>query len=300
MIMEKKYLAIDVGGSSIKYALLNQDAKIIEKSSVKTPTICLDDFVETIGRIYDLYMEDIEGIAMSMPGIIDPARGFCYTGGALQYIHNLDMVEILQQRCSCKITIGNDAKCAANAEVGFGTLKDVEDAICVILGTGVGGCLIKDRQVHIGKHFSAGEFSFIQTHIENGFDPRYVWANISGITGLLNCVKKHYPVHQKLTGIDIFEMANNGNESVLKGIDEFSRNIAIELYNLHMIFDSQKIAIGGGISNQPLLIDLINKNFQMIFDSIPFDVPRTEIVACQYHNDSNLIGALYQFLVSKK
>lgn len=296
--MEKKYLAIDVGGSAIKFALLNQEAKIIEKNNVRTPTSNLNDFIEVIGRIYDLYFEDIEGIAMSMPGIINPESGFCYTGGALRYIHNLDMVKLLQQRCPCKITIGNDAKCAANAEIGFGALKDVEDAICVILGTGVGGCLIKNRQVHIGKHFSAGEFSFIQTHIENGFDSKFVWANISGINGLQKCIKKYYKVQQELTGIDIFEMANSGNENILKGVDEFSRNIAIELFNLHMIFDAQKIAIGGGISAQPLLIDLISKNFQMIFDGIPFDIPHTEIVACHFHNDSNLIGALYQFLNS--
>ena len=70
----KKYLTLDVGGSAIKYACIQEDLTIIEKSSVPTPMDTLDNFIETIGQIYDQYENQISGMAISMPGIIDPER----------------------------------------------------------------------------------------------------------------------------------------------------------------------------------------------------------------------------------
>ena len=82
----------------------------------------LDHFIETIGQIYDQYQDQIAGMALSMPGIIDPERGYQYTGGALRYIDKLETVEVLKKRCPTNITIGNDAKCAATRN-GFSSYK---------------------------------------------------------------------------------------------------------------------------------------------------------------------------------
>lgn len=101
-------------------------------------------------------------MALSMPGIIDPERGYQYTGGALRYIDKLETVEVLKKRCPTNITIGNDAKCAANAEIGFGNLQDIQDGAVVILGTGIGGCLIKDHKVHTENIFQRVNFLLLR------------------------------------------------------------------------------------------------------------------------------------------
>jgi len=296
----KTYLTLDVGGSAIKYALIQEDLTIIEKSSVPTPMDTLENFIETIGTIYDKYQEQIAGIAISMPGIIDPDKGYQYTGGALRYISNLETVKVLKERCPTNITIGNDAKCAANAEIGFGNLQDIQDGAVVILGTGIGGCLIKDHQVHTGKHFSAGEFSFIKTNNQDAFSWDNAWSTRCGITGLLARIQEQLETKQKFTGIEIFEMANQGNEKVIAGINEFAGEVATQIFNVHIIFDCEKIAVGGGISAQPLLIQLINDNLNKIYDGLGFDVYHPEIVACKFRNDANLIGALYQHMQTYK
>lgn len=161
----KTYLALDVGGSSIKYALIQEDSTILEKSSVPTPMDTMDHFVETIGTIYDQYKDRIEGMAISMPGIINPEIGYAFTGGALRYIDKMNIVDILKERCPINITIGNDAKCAANAEIGYGNLRDIQDGAVVILGTGIGGCLIKDHKVHTGRHFSLWRVFFCENKL---------------------------------------------------------------------------------------------------------------------------------------
>lgn len=294
------YLTLDVGGSAIKYALMKEDLTLIEKSSVPTPSDTLEHFVETIGEIYDQYADSIDGMALSMPGIINPDKGYQFTGGALKYIDKLDTVQLLKQRCPTNITIGNDAKCAANAEIGYGNLQDIQDGAVVILGTGIGGCLIKNHQVHTGRHFSAGEFSFIKTdyHDYNGWN--HAWSTRTGIRGLLERVQESLGTDEYYTGIEIFDMANQGNEKVIAGIDQFAREVATQIFNVHIIFDCEKVAIGGGISAQPLLIKLIQKNLDDIFDHLGFDVYHPEIVPCYFRNDANLIGALYQHLLTYK
>lgn len=292
----KTYLALDVGGSSIKYALIQEDSTILEKSSVPTPMDTMDHFVETIGTIYDQYKDRIEGMAISMPGIINPEIGYAFTGGALRYIDKMNIVDILKERCPINITIGNDAKCAANAEIGYGNLQDIQDGAVVILGTGIGGCLIKDHKVHTGRHFSAGEFSFVKTNCLDDIGWDYAWSTRNGIKGLLERVQESLGTTQEYTGIEIFDMANQGNEKVIEGISQFCKEVATQIFNVHIIFDCEKVAIGGGISAQPLLIELINKHFDNIFDHLGFDVYRPEIVPCHYRNDANLIGALYQHI----
>ena len=131
----KRYLVLDIGGSSIKYSIMTEKAEFLEKGNVTTPKEKLEEFVETIGCLYDKYKEEISGIAISMPGIIDSEKGYAYTGGSLLYNNNKEIVKILKKRCPVNITIENDGKCAALAEVWKGTLKDCNDGIVIVLGT---------------------------------------------------------------------------------------------------------------------------------------------------------------------
>lgn len=295
------YLTLDIGGSAIKYALLNQDGEFLEKGETIAPRQNIDQFVAVIGDVYDKYANDIAGMAISMPGAIDPDNGYAYTGGAYTYIKDMNIVEILQKRCPLPITIGNDAKCAANAELGFGSLKGVEDAAVVILGTGIGGCIIQGGKVHIGKHFSSGEFSWMRTNGEDGNNFDYAWCMLNGIPGLLHAVQESLNTDEHFTGKDIFAMANAGNAQVIAGIDQFCKRLAVQIYNLQALFDPQKIAIGGGISAQPLLLELTDKHIEEMYQTgleSNSPIPRPVVVACQYRNDANLLGAFYQHINS--
>ncbi len=292
----KEYLVLDIGGSAIKAAIINEERKILERDKVPTPMDTLDHFVEAIGLLYDRYHERIAGMAISMPGVIDPQRGYNYSGGALTYIKNLDTVKLLQERCPTRITIGNDAKCAANAEVGFGNLQDCEDAVVMILGTGIGGCLVKNRQVVNGKHFSAGEFSFIMTNKEDTHSFSNFFGVSNGSAGLQKRVQESLGTKEELDGFKIFEMANAGNEQVKEGIDRFARDLAIQIYNMQAIFDPEKVAIGGGISAQPFLIERIQANVKAVVEESHMPIPMPIVVPCQFRNDANLFGALYQHL----
>ena len=85
------YLVFDVGGTFVKYALMQADGEIVKKDKLPTPIKPgqgVEDFVEMIGEIYDacIVQYDIEGIAMDLPGQIDVERGIVYGGGGIKYL----------------------------------------------------------------------------------------------------------------------------------------------------------------------------------------------------------------------
>lgn len=290
------YLTLDIGGSAIKYGLLNELGEFLEKGDVPAPKDNIDQFIGTIIDLYKKYPK-VNGIGISMPGAIDPDHGFAYTGGAFGFIKNMNIVDMLHEHIDIPITIGNDAKCAANAEIGFGCLKGVNDAAVIVLGTGIGGCIVTGGKVHIGKHFSSGEFSWMRTNGEDGTNFSDCWCVKNGISGLLKSVQNALETEEHFSGYQIFEMANNGNEKVIAGLNEFTRRLAIQIYNIQSLFDPEVIAIGGGISAQPLLLELTNKYLDKMYEeAILYHSPisRPNVLLCQHGNDANLIGAFYQ------
>lgn len=298
---DNKYLVLDVGGSSIKYALMTEDSEFLEKGKTPTPLDNIENFTETIGKIYDLYKDKIKGIAISMPGILDTKRGYAHSGGNLEYNAGKEIVKILKERCDTEIRIENDGKCAALAEVWKGSLKDCNDGIVIVLGTGIGGGVIKDRKVHKGKNFFAGEFSFIMTNFSDVDNVDNIWARKNGSIGLLSSFAEIKGLDEKdVDGFTVFKHINDGDKDALKVLDEFTKNIANQIINLQCVFDPEKIAIGGGISEQPILIEYIKKNLDKSYKrystAVRVNLPKVEVEKCTYCNDSNLIGALYNFL----
>lgn len=289
------YLTLDIGGSAIKYAQVNKAGEMLEKGKVPTPLDSLDNLLAVIKELHIQY-KDTKGIAISMPGVIDMEKGIAYTGGVLTYIRNIPFASLVQEVCNVPVTIGNDAKCAGYAEVGFGALKDVNNAAVLIFGTAIGGCVIIDKKVFQGVHFAAGEVSNIRTNSEEPYNPMQSWWAKNGIKGLLTRVQEAMDVKEAYTGEEIFAMANAGNETVIVGIDRFCQDIALQIFNIQVLLDVERIAVGGGISAQPLLMEFINKNLDKVFAFGDHPVHRPEVVACKYRNDANLLGAFYQHL----
>lgn len=297
-----RFLVIDVGGSAIKFALMDASTAILEKDEVPTPLTGLEDYLQTLESIYRWYEGRVKGIAMSAPGAIDSDRGYFYTGGYLQeFIHDINLQELLEARCGVPVRIENDAKCAALAEAWMGSLKDCRDGVVIVLGTGVGGGIIKDGRVHKGRNFTAGELSFLIVGDDLADDRSYM-SNLGGTVGLKTLAAKAMDADpETLNGRMIFERANAGDQAVIEAIDAFTKPLARLIYNIQIFYDPEKIAIGGGISRQPLLLDLIRKNLEHIYDNMIYPVvmgQKADLVTCRYLNDSNLIGALRHFLTS--
>ncbi|MDQ0361823.1 ROK family protein [Breznakia pachnodae] len=290
-----KKLVFDVGASAIKYALMDNEANIYEKGSEKTPQDSLDSFLAILNSIYTQFEKDIDGIAMSLPGTIDSTTGQIYAPGGLLYNANVNLIERMKEFTSLPITLENDGKSAALAEVWKGHLQDVNDGIVLVLGSGIGGGIIKDKKLWRGSHLFAGEFSFI---MQNGtFAMENVFAMRASTSALVyGTAARKQIAPDTLDGHKVFNMIDNNDEDALMSLQNMCKSLAVEIFNLQCILDPQKFLIGGGISQQNIVIEKVREELDLIYDAIPFEVPRAALDACRYYNDSNLIGALYNFL----
>ena len=292
-----KYLVIDVGGTFTKYAVMDEQCNIYKKD--KTPTIqdSEEHFLDMLVRLYRENSTDIGGIALSSAGVIDSDAGYMYTSGSLRCVSNLAVAERLGELCNIPVTVENDAKSAALAEVWKGALSDCRNGIVVIIGTAVGGAVIYDRKVVRGRNCMAGEFSYVLTESSDAFNPTKTLAKTGGVPALIQVVaeKKHLP-EESLNGEKIFSMADAGDEEVLSCIREYACRIAVLINNCQFIFDPERVAVGGGVSAQPLLIGMIREELDKISGIYPYKTPVPEVTTCRFFNDSNLIGALYVHL----
>lgn len=297
------YLAIDVGGTFTKYAVITEEGDILQKDKTATVLSGMEAFVDSLMAVCSRITKEyaIEGIALSMPGMIDSKRGFMYTGGSLRFIRDFPFAQFMEERCHIPVTVENDAKCAALAELWKGVLEDCQNAVVLVCGTGLGGAVICDRKVLRGNHFRAGEFSYILTNSEE--EPRIenalAWK--AGIAPLLSYVSEETGVPmEELDGQKAFAAANEGDAGAIAGIRRYARYVAVHIHNCQHMFDPERFAIGGGISVQPLLLELIQEELQKINDIFPWPVPLPEVVTCRFFNDANLLGAVYAHLDMKK
>ncbi|MDD3361556.1 MAG: ROK family protein [Hespellia sp.] len=296
------YLVIDVGGTYTKYAVMTKECEFLEKGKIPSVRAPLEAFIESIVDIFEMYREQAEGIALSMPGIIDGKNGFMYTGGMIECISNINIVELLTKRCHVPVTVENDAKCAGMAEVWRGALKECKNAVVMVIGTGVGGAVIQNRKILYGKHFMAGEFSYYMTESRSPCSMENAFGFTSGVGGLMKLASEKLGIaEEELSGERVFSMANCGDEKAMEAIREFARGIALQISNYQFILDPERIAIGGGISVQPLFLQMIKeelKKINRIYEA--WSIPIPEVVTCEFFNDSNLIGALYVHLCAKE
>ncbi|MBR1729020.1 MAG: ROK family protein [Selenomonadaceae bacterium] len=304
-----KITVIDVGGTFIKYACMNESAEIISRGIVETPKSGREEFINRLVEIFES-MKDAEGIAISLPGIIDADRGYCVTSGALKFNDNFAIVEALQKKCSVNISIENDARCAAIAEMTLGNLKDVNDGFVMVFGTGIGSAIIKNKKIHRGYHFSAGEISFLITNQDGSIFDEDMFGFKCSTRGLCDMYDEEkfltrlsdfygeedmFPP-ELVDGRLFFDQVHSGDKFAIECFDRFTRLIAVQIINIQLILDPERIAIGGGISAQKIFIDKINEHLNKIYDKSKYDLPRAEVVACKFLNDANLIGALQNYL----
>lgn len=295
------FLVIDIGGTFTKYAVMDENGTFLEKGKVQTSKKSQDAFVEMLVDLYESCTWEISGIGISSAGMIDSEKGFFYNAGSIFCVKDLCLGKVLEERCHVPVTVENDAKCAAMAELWKGSLKGCKNAALFILGTAVGGAVICDGKVLKGHNLLAGEFSYLLTNAQDAENPEYVLANAGGVPALIKMVSKAKGIpEEKLSGKKIFALADKKDETVLKCLRSYAHVLAVQMNNCQFILNPEKIAVGGGISEQPLLLELIKEELKSLHSVYPYKLPVPEVTACEFFNDSNLIGALYVHLNRKK
>lgn len=288
-------LAFDIGGTFIKYGWIKDNGDIIKASKVKTPRESLESLLDVIEKIYKESEVEVEGLTFSIPGIVDVEKGYIFNGGSLQYNNETYFASKVEERIKLPVTIENDARCAALAEIWHGKMKDIDAGIVMVLGTGVGGSLIKDGKLHKGRHLFSGEFSYMLTRDLKTYGLAACFGEQGSIVRLVERIG-HAIGKSNIDGVEAFKYISEEDDRVLPIFQSYLKDLALQIYNLQAIYDPTLICIGGGASKQDILIDGIRSALTSLYDSIPVKMTRAKIQRCKYSNDSNLIGAVYNFI----
>lgn len=293
----RKILTIDVGGTFIKFAVMSgADAfEITAQGKVPTPKKNHAEFMDGLAEIFNAH-NDAEGIALSMPGLIDTEAGVCISSGALNFCNGHNIAEELCQMCGVPVTVENDANCAAIAEIQSGALADVNNAFVLVFGTAVGGAFVCNRKVYRGAHHCAGEVSYtLKSSTSIMAEENFYATEISASALQKMCAKVLGLPPDDVTGEMVFGLINE-NDAILQTFHRFAHAVAVKIFNLQMLFDPERFALGGGISAQQVFIDAVRDKLDELCDNAPDYLPPPKVVACKYHNDANLFGALYRYL----
>ncbi len=285
--IDEKIIALDIGGTYIKYGVVNFD--LIELSrgiqeTEKEPK----DFLKQLYDITDnakAAHDSIIGIAISIAGFLNPETGenSDFTVEASFTAYNLK--EKLEGYSGYKVVIENDSNCAAIAEAELGTGKDCNSFVMITVGTGIGGAIILNRELVRGTNYKAGEVGF--TMIGKN---KHAGATSILVKRVRRIVKSRGMDPKSVNGEYVF--SHLADPKIKATYDRWIEELAMTIGNIAAILDPQKLLIGGGISMEPIFIkDLSNK----IYELFPFK-EYTEIVPCMLGNHAGKIGAAILFL----
>ncbi|CAJ2233641.1 ROK family protein [Companilactobacillus paralimentarius] len=295
--MINKYLIFDVGGTNVKYAIIDRSGKLIEKNSMVT-VHSLNGFVSSLQKVIDYYQGSFTGIAFSVPGRVSHDDGKIYGGGSLPFMDKKSLTNLI--KTDVPIAVENDGKAAALSELWLGNLKSTTNGAAIVLGTGVGGGIIMNHQLIYGSHFQAGEVSFLVNNSK-----RLSYDDLEGSSGsavkMINDCAAKLNLNDKNDGKKVFKEINKNNSLVMPIFKNYCRNIAILINNIQAIIDLDKYVIGGGISAQPIVTQTINREFIKLRSEIPIiqaTLSEPKIVDSKFKNDANLYGALYNWLLN--
>ena len=288
----------DVGGTAIKYCAM-EGTDIQLQGEVPTPNpdstdrepflVALEGVLARLG--------EVEGVALSMPGVIDVERKYLHTGGALRYNYGVDVTE-WERRFGLPVEVENDARCSTLAELAVGNLQGVENGIVLTFGTGIGGGAVVGGRLYKGSHLYSGEASMMYSRMPNkasGLHDEGSWATDCSTVGMCRRLAEAKDI-ETCDGRQLFSWLEQGDEVTKRVFAEVCDGIALQIHNIQCWLDPERICLGGGISKNLLFIEGVREAHRRFNAELSYAFPEAEIMTCRFFNDANLIGAYQHFL----
>lgn len=305
------YIGIDLGGTNIAVGLVDENGKIIEKTSV--PTLAERDYREIVKDMVScaeevtekagLSMSAVKAIGVGVPGSVD------YERGRVAYACNLNfsdapLSEEIQKYYNVPVALENDANAAALGEyIACG--KNARVFVAITLGTGVGGGIIIDNKIFHGANGAGAELGHF-TLVHNGLPCNCgkcgCWESYASVTALINQTKTaiaKYPeslmntlVKEKgsVSGRTAFEAAKQGDKAAIQVVEKYIEYIADGILSIVNIFQPDQLVIGGGISKEgdyllnPIIEYVRKYDYNKLFKKV-------EISTATLFNDAGIVGA---------
>ncbi|HFI0457270.1 TPA: ROK family glucokinase [Streptococcus suis] len=313
--MSKKIIGIDLGGTSVKLAILTTDGEIQEKWSIKTNILdegsqIIPDIIESILHRFEthgLTKDDFLGVGMGSPGVVDSEAGTVIGAYNLNW-KTLQLVkEQFESALGLPFFIDNDANVAALGEQWVGAGNNNPNVVFMTLGTGVGGGVIAAGNLIRGVKGAGGELGHITVDFDEPFactcGKKGCLETVASATGIVNLSRRYADQYagdaklkqmiddgQDVTAKDVFDLAKEGDDLALIVYRHFSEYLGVACANIAAVLNPAYIVLGGGVSAAgEFLLDGVRKVFAE--NSFPQIKESTQIVLATRGNDAGVLGA---------
>lgn len=286
----REFFAIDIGGTAIKYGIVNEIGEIIYSSSTSTEAKEGSQYImkKVIDIINTLKKKnnDIKHVGISSAGIIDNNKGnVVYAGYTMPGYTNTNIKQILEEATGMIVEVENDVNCALLGEKWIGAGKNFTDYMMITVGTGIGGALCINNELYSGKTFCAGEVGYMKVRGENFQLQASTQALINKVYDKLNI--------ENLDGRMVLELSKT-NEVVHEIVKDFYENLAEGINNIACIMNPEKIIIGGGITANEDFERNLKNAFSKYVDDIK--IKSNLITIAELGNSAGMIGAISKFI----
>lgn len=283
-------LAIDIGGTYIKYALVDGAYQIKRHWKVSTHRA---SELPLYDRIACNIPSDIsyEGIAVSVPGVLTPdGTVHSRASSALAELYGTNICQELGRRTGRSVSAINDGNAAALFEACFGAARDAQSSITVVIGTGIGGGLCHRGVLVEGDAFAAGEFHMLPWPGPDGRRRKL------GDLCKIGALQRDYfrAVGQSLPAEEILTRSAGGDFAAAQAVERWMFYLTTLLIALTAVYDPSVFCIGGAISKSELFIMELSRRYESDGRAY-FPAPSyagAKVMPCSNYNESNLLGAL--------
>lgn len=311
--MDKKLIGVDLGGTTIKFAITTPDGEIQQRWSIETNILddgshIVPDIIESINHHIEMYAmspEQFIGIGMGTPGTVDLEKGTVVGAYNLNWKTTQNIKEQIEAGTHIKFAVDNDANVAALGERWKGAGENAADVVFMTLGTGVGGGIITNGKLVHGMgaggeigHMNVQPNGFLCTCGNRGCLEAY--ASATGIVHVAHSMAEEYAGNsdlkkliddgQDVTSKIVFDLAK-GNDPLSKMVvDRVCHYLGMACANLASILNPSSIVIGGGVSAAGMfLLDQVKDYFNQY--AFPTVKDSTQIKLAQLGNEAGVIGA---------
>lgn len=302
-------IGIDIGGTKVAGALVDENGAIIREARVATPVsdpVALVDAV--VGLVTDLRAgEKVLGVGVAMAGFIDHQQANVIYGTNFGW-KNFPLKSEIEAKLDVPVIIENDANAAGWAEYRFGAGQGHQHMVMLTLGTGVGGAIIVDGKMLRGGFGVAGELGHMRVvpdGIPCGCGQRGCIESYASGTALLRTANELVDSGDasgkrlaelkaqagQLTGAEVYQGLVEGDPGAVQLLRNLASWLGQAIASLSAILDPEIVVIGGGVSQAgDLLLEPLREAFRKYAPAGGFR-PELAIVTAEFVNDAGVVGA---------
>lgn len=253
-------IGVDIGGTKIAAGIVTPFGDALHVQTTRTPSSQGAEAILTAVAEVALQLLDyarsaalqITAVGVGAGGQIDVTSGRVhYATNVISGWSGADIAGVLQEKLSLPVTVDNDGNVWALGEHRFGAAKSYRDVLCVAVGTGVGGGLILNNQLHRGNSYSGGDMSHLLVEYKNG---RICSCGQLGHLEAYAAGPAMARAYSEMAGLAIpcelpivVEKANRGDLLARNIIEEGARMLGRTLIGVLNLIDPQALVIGGGV-----------------------------------------------------